>query len=91
MFEGCFDAFTSEWTTLTTLRVALLLLLKEKGSNVPLSDIRMQFMEQKAHRHIFISSIYSEGRQTKESMVQPYQRAAWKRRLFRNKFDRGLL
>ena len=34
---------------------------------------------------------YSEERQTKESMVQPYQMAAWKRWLFPNKFDRGLL
>ena len=52
------DAFTSEWTALTALRVALLLLLKEKGSSVPLSDVRMQFMEQAAHRHIFISFIF---------------------------------
>jgi len=52
------DAFTSEWTALTALRVALLLLLKEKGSGVPLSDVRMQFIEQTAHRHIFISFIF---------------------------------
>jgi len=34
------------------------LLLKQKGSSVPLSDVRMQFMEQTAHRHIFISSMF---------------------------------
>jgi len=47
----------ANWTALTALRVALLLLLKEKESRVQLSDIQMQFMEQTAHRHIFISSI----------------------------------
>jgi len=36
----------------------VLLLLKEKGSSVPLSDVQMQFMEQMAHQHIFISSIF---------------------------------
>ena len=52
-----FDDFSSEWTALTTLRVALLLLLKEKGNSVPLSDVRMHFMAQTAHKHNFISSI----------------------------------
>ena len=37
---------------------ALLLLLKEKRNSVPLSDVRMHFMTQTAHRHIFISSIF---------------------------------
>jgi len=52
------DDFTGKWTALTALRVALLLLLKEKGNSVPLSDVRMRFMAQTAHRHIFISSIF---------------------------------
>jgi len=78
MFQDVFDAFTSEWTALIALRVALLLLLKEKGSSVPLSDVRMHFMEQTAHRH-FISSIFRGTPNKKESMVHPYQTAAWKR------------
>ena len=52
------DDFTGKLTALTALRVALLLLLKEKGNSVPLSDVRMHFMAQTAHRHTFISSIF---------------------------------
>ena len=43
------------WHSLKALRVALLLLLKEKGSSVLLPDVQMQFMENMAHRHISIS------------------------------------
>ena len=48
------------WTfdCVSTNGKALLLLLKEKRNSVPLSDVRMHFMTQTAHRHIFISSIF---------------------------------
>ena len=91
--SGCkvvFNDFTRKWTALTALRVALLLLLKEKGSSVLLLDVRMYFMEQMAHQHIFISSIF-RGTPSKGVDGATVSNGSMEKMAFRNKFNRGLL